>query len=247
MRYQTITYEKMGRAGHITLNRPQKGNELTGQMSRELVDVCSTANQDDQLNVVILSGGGDNFCAGSDPQAPDAGYDASQAIASIEKVTIAAIDGKAFSEGLELALACDIRIATERSRFCLSQISSGAMPSAGGTQRLPRLVGQGKALELILTAEPIGAAEAISIGLITRIVPLDSLPHEIDTWAKKLSDYAPIAMRYAKEAINKGLDLTLDQGLHLEADLYFLIQTTSDRMEGIRAFLEKRPPNFKGE
>jgi enoyl-CoA hydratase/carnithine racemase len=247
MRYQAITYKKSGRAGYITLNRPQTGNELTAQMSQEIADVCNATNQDAELNVVILSGAGDNFCSGCDPQEPDAGHEASQAIASIEKVTIAAIDGNAFGEGLELALACDIRIATERARFCFPQISNGVIPSAGGTQRLPRLVGQGKALELILTSEPIDAREALSTGIIAKIVPPDRLQQEIDTWATKLSDYAPIALRYAKEAVNKGLDLTLDQGLHLEADLYFLIQTTEDRMEGIRAFLEKRAPEFKGE
>ena len=247
MRYQAITYKKSGRAGYITLNRPQTGNELTAQMSQEIADVCNATNQDDELNVVILSGAGDNFCSGCDPQEPDGGREASQAIASIEKVTIAAIDGNAFGEGLELALACDIRIATERARFCFPQIANGAIPSAGGTQRLPRLVGQGKALELILTAEPIDAREALRTGLIAKIVPTDRLQQEIDAWATKLSDYAPIALRYAKEAVTKGMDLTLDQGLHLEADLYFLIQTTGDRMEGIRSFLEKRDPRFKGE
>ena len=247
MRYQMITYKKQGKTGRITLNRPQAGNELTAQMSREIADACSSANHDDKLNVVILSGAGGNFCSGCDPQDPDAGHEASQAIASIEKVTIAAIDGNAFGEGLELALACDIRIATERAHFCFPQISNGLIPSAGGTQRLPRLVGQGKALELILTAEPIDAREALRIGLITKIFPPDSLLQEIDTWAEKLSEYAPIALRYAKEAVTKGMDLTLDQGLHLEADLYFLIQTTGDRMEGIKAFLEKRTPKFKGE
>ena len=245
MRYQAITYEKRGRAGHITLNRPQTGNQLTTRMSREIRDACSAANQDDELNVVILSGAGDNFCSGSDPQAPDAGFEAVQAVAAIEKVTIAAIDGDAFGEGLELALACDIRIATERACFCLPQVSHGMIPSAGATQRLPRLIGQGKALELILTTEPIGAQEALRIGLVAKIVSPDTLVQEVDALATKMSDYAPIAMRYAKEAVNKGVDLTLDQGLRLEADLYFLIQTTGDRMEGIRAFLEKRAPVYK--
>jgi len=246
MRYQTITYEKKGRAGYITLNRPHKGNELVMQMGRELADACNTANLDDELNVVILSSDGDNFCSGSDHNETDAGYLAAQAIASVDKVTLAAIDGKAFGEGLELALACDIRIATERSRFCLPQVSSGSIPGAGGTQRLPRLVGQGKALELILTSETVDAQEALRIGLLSKVIPSGELAQEVEKLASKLSSYAPIAMRYAKEAVTKGMDLTLDQGLNMEADLYFLIQTTSDRMEGIRAFLEKRPPHFEG-
>jgi len=247
MRYQTITYNKMGRAGYITLNRPHKGDELTMQMSRELADACDAASQDDELNVLILSSEGDNFCSGSDPQEPDAGYVAAQAIASIDKVTIAAIDGNALGEGLELALACDIRIATKRSRFCLLQIAGGAIPSAGGTQRLPRIVGPSKALELILTAEPIDAQEALRIGLVTEVVLSGELSTEVEKLASQISGYAPIALRYVKEAVNKGMDLTLEQGLRLEADLYFLIQTTDDRMEGIRAFLEKRAPHFKGK
>jgi len=247
MRYQTITYKKMGRAGYITLNRPHKGDELTMQMSRELADACDAANLDDELNVLILSSEGDNFCSGSDPQEPDAGYVAAQAIASIDKVTIAAIDGNALGEGLELALACDIRIATKRSRFCLPQIAGGAIPSAGGTQRLPRIVGPSKALELILTAEPIDAQEALRIGLVTEVVSSGELSTEVEKLASQISGYAPIALRYVKEAVNKGMDLTLEQGLRLEADLYFLIQTTDDRMEGIRAFLEKRAPHFKGK
>jgi len=150
-------------------------------------------------------------------------------------------------QGLELALACDIRIAAEGAKFCLPHTSYGLIPSGGGTQRLPRLVGKGKALEMVLTAEPVDAEEAFRIGLVNKVVPSEKVLSEAEEVAKGITTKGPIALRYAKEAVNKGLDLTLEQGLRLEADLYFLIQTTADRMEGIRAFLEKRPPQFRGE
>jgi enoyl-CoA hydratase len=162
-------------------------------------------------------------------------------------VAIAAINGDAWGEGLELALSCDIRIASEGARFCLPHTGYGLIPGGGGTQRLPRLVGKGKALEMTLTAEPIDAQEAFRTGLVNKVVPHDELLQEVEELAGRIIARAPIALRYAKEAVNKGLDLTLEQGLRLEADLYFLIQTTDDRMEGIRAFLEKRSPQFKGE
>ncbi len=247
MHYKTIIHEKKGQVCYITLNRPQLGNAINTQMTRELADVCRTINQDEEISVVILKGAGGAFSSGSEPQECEAGCDASRAIASLERVAIAAIDGDALGEGLELALACDIRIATERARFCLPHTAYGLIPGGGGTQRLPRLVGKGKALEMVLTAEPFDAQEAFRIGLVSKVVSPEELLQEAEEWAKRIITCGPIALRYAKEAVNKGLDLTLEQGLRLEADLYFLIQTTEDRMEGIRAFLEKRPPQFKGE
>ena len=121
------------------------------------------------------------------------------------------------------------------------------MPTGGGTQRLPRLIGKGKALELILTADTINAEEALEIGLVSQVIPHEKLASEVENIAQTMAGKAPIALRFIKEAVNKGLDLTLEQGLHLEADLYFLLHTTSDRTEGIKAFLEKRPPRFKGQ
>ena len=247
MQYKTIIHEKKGQVCYITLNRPKVGNAINAQMSRELADVCRTINQDEEIMVVIFKGAGGAFSSGSEPQEWEAGCDASRAIDSMERVTIAAIDGAAIGEGLELALACDIRIASKRASFCLPHTAYGLIPGGGGTQRLPRLVGKGKALEMILTAEPIDADEAYRIGLVSKVVSVEELLSEVKEWAKRIITCGPIALRYAKEAVNKGLDFTLEQGLRLEADLYFLIQTTEDRMEGIRAFREKRLPQFKGE
>ena len=247
MYYQTIIYEKKGHVCHITLNRPQVGNAINTLMVDELADVCQIIQRDEKISVVILKGAGDVFSTGSDPEERDAKCDASGFIARLEPVTIAAIDGVAMGEGLELALACDIRIASVRASFCVPHTAHGMIPSGGGTQRLPRLVGKGKALEMILTAEPIDAEEALNIGLVSKIVSPAELLLIVEEWAERITKLAPIALRYAKEAVNKGMDISLEQGLRLEADLYFLIQTTEDRMEGIKAFKEKRPPRFKGE
>ena len=247
MPYKTIIYEKKGQIAYITLNRPQEKNAVDAQMSGELADVCRMINQDDGVNVVILKAAGDVFSAGSDPRQLEVAGDASAALASLERVVRAAINGDAEGEGLELALACDIRIASDGAKFCLPHTSYGLIPSGGGTQRLPRLVGRGKALEMLLTAEPIDAQEAFRIGLVSRVVSSEQLFQEVEEVADRIAPQGRIALMYAKEAVNKGSDLTLEQGLRLEADLYFLIQTTKDRMEGIRSFLEKRPPQFKGE
>ncbi|MFQ5924427.1 MAG: enoyl-CoA hydratase/isomerase family protein [Dehalococcoidia bacterium] len=246
MSYETIIYEKRGQIGYLTLNRPREDNAINAEMAKELADVCQRINQDEEVSVVILMAAGDNFSLGCDPQQREATGEASAAIASVERVVIAAIDGDARGEGLELALSCDIRVASEAARFCLPHTSYGLIPRGGGTQRLPRLVGKGKALEMILIAEPIDAQEAFRTGLVNKVVPSQQLLSEAEEMAERIIPSGAIALRYAKEAVNKGLDLTLEQGLRLEADLYFLIQTTADRMEGIRAFLEKRSPQFKG-
>ena len=246
MPYETIAYEKDGRIAHITLNRPQTKNAVDVRMNAELAEVCSLIRQDDEINVVILKSAGDVFSAGEDPGQWAAAGGASEALASIECVVIAAINGDAWGEGLELALACDVRIASENATFCLPHTSYGLIPRSGGTQRLPRLVGRGKALEMLLTAEPIDAQEALRIGLVGKVVPPGELLKEVGELADRVAPQGRIALMYTKEAVNRGADLGLEQGLKLEADLYFLIQTTEDRMEGIRSFLEKRRPQFKG-
>ena len=240
---ETVLYVKKGHIARITLNRPEADNAINQQLAQEMEEVCASINQDDDIYVVVISGAGDKaFCAGSEVKA-----NVAASVAGIDRPVIAAINGEALGEGLELALSCDIRLASDRARFGLPQVGSGTIPMNGGTQRLPRLIGKGKAMELILTGEKIDAEEAFKIGLVSKVVPHDKLSAEVEALAEKMAGQAPISLRFVKEAVNKGLDLTLEQGLRLEGDLYFLIHTTADRTEGIKAFLGKRKPEFKGK
>jgi enoyl-CoA hydratase/carnithine racemase len=246
MAYSTIIYSAKDHIATITLNRSQAGNRLNLEMAQELAEVCRLINQDDDVYVAILTGAGDKaFCGGSQPG--KSAYKAAAAIAAIEKPVIAAINGDALGVGLELALSCDIRLSSDKAKFGFPEVAKGLIPAGGGTQRLPRIVGRGKALELILTAGTITAKEALEIGLVSRIVPGKELMPKAEALAGTIAAKGPIALKFIKEAVNKGLDLTLEQGLRLEADLYFLLHTTADRTEGITAFLEKRPPKFKSK
>jgi len=248
MPYSTVIYTKKDHVAYITLNRPQADNSINLKLAQELEDVCRQVNQDEAIYVVILTGAGDKaFCKGSQPEKSGTVYSAATALASIDRPVIAAINGDALGPGLELALSCDIRLASDRAKFGFPQVAQGLIPSDGGSQRLPRIVGKGKALELILTAEIITAQQALEIGLVSKVVGGAKLAAEAEALAKTIAAKGPIALRFIKEAVNKGLDLTLEQGLQLEADLYFLLHTTADRTEGITAFLEKRNPKFKGK
>ena len=250
MTFSTIIYTKKDHIACITLNRPEADNVINQQLAQELEDVCRQINQDEDIYVVTLTGAGDKaFCKGSqlELEKSGSGYSAATAIASIDRPVIAAINGDALGQGLELALGCDIRLASDKARLGFPQVAQGLIPFDGGTQRLPRIVGRGKALELILTAETITAEEAFEIGLVSKVVGGANLAAEAEALAKAIASKGPIALRFIKEAVNKGLDLTLEQGLRLEADLYFLLHTTADRTEGITAFLQKRPPQFKGQ
>jgi enoyl-CoA hydratase len=245
----TVIYTKEGHIAHVTLNRREVDNVINQQLAQELEAVCRQINQDNDVYVVLITGAGDKaFCGGGELASPESGssYGAATAIASLSQPVIAAINGDALGQGLELALSCDIRLASDKAKFGFPPITKGLIPTDGGTQRLPRIIGKGKALELILTAETINANKALEIGLVNKVIAREELAAEAEAMARTMTTKGPIALRYAKEAVNKGLDLTLEQGLHLEADLYFLLHTTADRTEGIRAFLEKRPPKFKG-
>jgi enoyl-CoA hydratase len=244
MSYSAIIYDKGQSHAVITLNRPAADNIINQQLAQEMVEVCQEVDQDDEVRAVIITGAGDVFCGGSELTVPGG---VAAAVASLEKPVIAAINGDALGQGLELTLGCDIRLAVTGAKFGFPQVARDLLPMDGGTQRLPRIVGRGKALEMLFTGKTITAEGAYDIGLVHKVVERETLTSEAETLATDLAGKAPIALRYAKEAINKGLDLTLEQGLRLEADLYFLLHTTDDRTEGIRAFQEKRSPEFKGQ
>jgi len=246
--HTAILYTKKDHVARMTLDRAKADNIINQQLAQEMEEVCRQINQDDDIYVVIIAGAGDKaFCGGSELEPGERRYSPAAAVASIDRPVIAAINGDALGQGLELALSCDIRIASDKARFGLSQVAQGLIPMDGGTQRLPRIVGKGKAMELLLTAETIKAEEAFEIGLVSKVVAGGKLTSEVESLARTIAGKGPIALRYVKEAVNKGLDMTLKQGLRLEADLYFLLHTTADRTEGIKAFLEKRPSKFKGQ
>jgi methylglutaconyl-CoA hydratase len=254
---RTVIYERRAQVVWLTLNRPHVGNAVNTHLANELSDSCRAINEDNDIRAVILTGQGNAFCRGSDLEElatlPEdavgrspAGI-ASGALAGVNSPVIAAMNGDALSAGLELALCCDIRLCANVSRLGFPETSCGLIPGGGGTQRLPRIVGRAKATEMVLLAEAIDAIEAYRVGLVSKVVPLENLLGEAEEIAARIVSRAPIALRYAKEAVNKGMDMTLEQGLRLEADLSFLLQSTRDRAEGIRAFVEKRKGQFSGE
>ncbi len=211
-----------------------------------LADVCERIAWDEDARVVVLIFGEevhDRLLAQQD--SGSASF--VEPVARLKQPVIAAIRGNAIGLGLELALACDIRIGIESARFGLPQIRDGRIPSSGGTQRLPRLIGQGRALQMILTGELIDAAEALRSGLLTRVVAADALADTVMDMAQEMAQKSPLSLNYVKEALYSGRDMTLDQGLRMELDLYLLLFTASDRVEGITAFRHGRKPDFKGE
>lgn len=255
--YEAIIYHQESRIGAIILNRPESGNAINAQLAEELNDVCSKINRDDDVVVVTITGAGGAFSIGTDwsefsgvisGEGRKVPRSVATAVAKLNPPVIAAINGDVLGQGLELALACDLRVAVNIAHFGFPHITENAViPQDGGTQRLPRLVGKSKATEMILLGEFIDAPEAYRIGLVNKIVSLKELIPVVTDMAQAMASKSPLALKYAKEAIHKGLELTLQQALHLEADLYMLLQTTDDRIEGIRAFREKRTPRFKGK
>jgi enoyl-CoA hydratase/carnithine racemase len=246
MSYADILFSTEARIARITLNRPDAGNAVNERLAEELADVCRGINEDDDIYVVVITGAGEAFCTGSDTDTEFSSQPA-KAISAIECPVVAAINGDALDQGLEMALSCDIRIASDKARFGLTRVARGLIPADGGTQRLPRIVGRGKALEMLLTADKITAAEALEMGLVSRVFTPGELTGEVQKLAETIAAKGPIALKYLKEAVNQGMDMTMEQGLRLEADLYFLLHTTADRTEGIQAFREKRNPGFKAK
>jgi enoyl-CoA hydratase/carnithine racemase len=254
-----LSYTKIDTIARLRLCRPETGNLLTPALDEELAALCSTVEEDDGISLVALTGGAGAFCRGLEYVSPGGTtavnairthfgeLHSPKALAALTKPTLAALNGDALGVGLELALACDLRIAVEGARFGFPQIADGLIPFGGGTQRLPRIVGQAKALELILTGELIDAAEAQRIGLVSEVIPVSTFAARVDEILQGLLGKGPVALRLGKEAVHKAMDLTLDQGVRLEEDLYALLQTTRDRAEGVRAFLGKRKPEFTGQ
>jgi len=256
MNDKAVLFEKKGSIGIITLNRPGQKNALTLETAAELREIRNGIGWDSGLTVILLTGKGPAFSVGTDPGVYSLfdhredlinSLSLSFCIASLPQPVIGVINGDAFGQGLELALAADIRLSSDSAHFSLPQINDNETPFDGGTQRLPRLVGRMKALELILHGAEIDSFEAQRIGLVNEVVAHQELMAKAVKMAEELAAKGPMALKYAKEAIMKGMDLTLEQGLRLEADLYFLLHTTSDRREGITAFREKRTPVFEGK
>ena len=257
MKNMPVLFSTEGRVGIITLNQPGTGNAVTREMTAQLAEIRKEIGYGSDISVILLTGKGDNaFCIGLDEQEHErikargesvSGLQAAAVIGSFDRPVIAAVNGDALGQGLEMALACDLRIVSQSARFAMPQIFDNEIPWDGGTQRLSRIVGRTRAMELILTGESVDADCALAMGLVSRVVEKDRLMASAMETAIQISEKGPIALRYAKEAILKGLDVTLEQGFKMEADLYFLLHTTADRTEGINAFKEKRTPKFEGK
>ena len=259
MSQRTIIVERQDHVVTITLNRPEVLNAQNNPMREELVATFAALKGDEDARAIVVTGAGERaFSAGADikeflePPVPTRFREQRKRLdyrAEMDRCPqpiIAAIRGFALGGGLELALACDIRVAAEDAQLGLTEINLAIIPGGGGTQRLPRLVGRGKALEMILTGARVPAAEALRIGLVERVVPVAELMPAALALARSMADKAPVALRYAKEAVIGGLALPLADGLRLENDLATLLRTTEDRAEGARAFVEKRAPRWTG-
>jgi len=260
MNYETLICEKREGIVYVTINRPEKLNALNDRVMSDLKTCFESLEEDSEVRAVILTGSGEKaFVAGADiavlaTQTPVEGKERSirgqavlDLIENLGKPVIAAINGYALGGGCELAMACTLRVAAENAKLGQPEVKLGIIPGYAGTQRLPRLVGKGRAMELILAAEPISAAEAWRIGLVNQVVPPQDLIAACEGLARKMMANGPLAVRFAMEAVNHGMEMTEEQGQYLEATLFGLCCTTADMKEGTRAFLEKRPPKFTGQ
>ena len=244
----------------VTLTGAAADNRVDPGLAEELREVCREMQEDEGVHLVVLTGSGNAFSVGR--EAPPAGLangpaeqrlewlrqmQVASSIAALQVPVIVALNGDAMDHGLELALAGDLRIAADQAKFGITDLARGSFPWDGGTQRLSRLVGPAWARDMILTSRIIDASEALSMGLVNRVVESARLADETQALADSIMAGGPIAARYAKEAVLKGTDLALDQGLRLEADLNLLLLSTTDRAEGIKSFLDKRTPRYTGQ
>ncbi|WP_298738845.1 enoyl-CoA hydratase-related protein [uncultured Chitinophaga sp.] len=252
-----IIHQPAPHVAHIQLNRPEALNALNLQLMSELKEALRDLDADEQVRAIIISGNEKAFAAGADitqmagKSAVDM-YNIDQfstwdAIKKTKKPLIAAVSGFALGGGCELAMLCDMIVASETARFGQPEIKLGVMPGAGGTQRLTRAVGKALAMEMVLTGRFISAAEALQAGLINRVTPVELYLEEAVKLARELSAMSPLAVKMAKEAVLKAFDSSLDEGLHFERKNFYLLFASEDQKEGMQAFIEKRPPAFKGK
>ncbi|HOG45239.1 MAG TPA: enoyl-CoA hydratase-related protein [Anaerolineae bacterium] len=260
MDYRYILYEKSEGLATITINRPEVRNALTQALMEELGQAIDQAEADEEVRVLILTGAGERaFVAGADIGEVGARDTLTELGANsrvrrgvfsrlehLSRPSIAAVNGYALGGGCELALACTLRIAADTARFGQPEINLGIIPGLGGTQRLTRLVGKGRAMELILTGDLIDAQEAFRIGLVNKVVPAAQLMEEARALAKKLAAKPPLALRAAKDAVDYGADMSLAAALEFENRLFAILSGTADKAEGVAAFLEKRKPEWQG-
>ncbi len=257
--YKTLIYEKKENTGLLTINRPEKMNVISQELTAELSLLLDEIENDAELRVIVITGAGDKaFMAGADinelvdrdarlgRRVSRKRQEIFSRIENLHVPVIAAVNGYALGAGLELALACSIRICSEMAQFGAPEVKLGIIPGDGGTQRLPRLVGQGRAMEMIITGDFIDAQEAYRIGLVNKVIPPEKLEEEAMELAKKIASRPPLAVRYAKEAVNRSQKDSAS-GFALESYLHALSCTTEDKKEGVSAFLEKRKGKFKGK
>jgi enoyl-CoA hydratase len=258
MTYETLRLSTEDGVATVTIHRPEKRNALNAQVRRELVDTLDALAEDPDVRVVILTGAGDRaFVAGADigefaerspleQRAAMEGRRVFEVLADHPKPTIAAINGYALGGGCELALACDLRIAARSARLGQPEVALGLLPGGGGTQRLPRLVGLGRALRMILTGDLLDAEEAARIGLVDEVVDDDALAGRARAVANRIAAHSPVAVKLIKQAVRAAAELPLSAGLALERELFITAFASEDRAEGVAAFLEKRTPAFRG-
>jgi enoyl-CoA hydratase len=259
VKLENVAYEKKGEIAYVAINRPKVLNALNKATINELRVAFEDARDDSTVRGVILMGVGDKaFAAGADitevasntsveaEEATRRGQALTDLIENLGKPVIAAVNGFALGGGCELAMACAIRVAAESAKFGQPEVKLGVMPGYGGTQRLPRLVGRGRALKLVLSGDIIDAAEAYRIGLVDELVPTASLLERAETTLKRIVANAPLSVKYTLEAVNKGLEMSMADGLLLEASLFAVCASTDDKKEGTSAFLDKRAPKFQG-
>jgi enoyl-CoA hydratase/carnithine racemase len=259
VKFENILYEKKGPIVYVTLNRPKVLNALNQAVFAELKAAFEDARDDSSVRGVILTGSGDKaFVAGADiaemssltasqmQESTRRSQGVTELLENLGKPVIAAVNGFALGGGCELAMACTIRIAAENAKFGQPEVKIGIMPGAGGTQRLPRLVGKGRALQLILSGEIINAQEAYRIGLVNEVVPLTNLIARAEAILNQINSNAPLGVKFSIDAVNKGLDGSVSEGLLIEASLFGICGGSEDKKEGTSAFLEKRAPKFQG-